>query len=157
DLMVVAMPGSGFSHLFARDVANSPFKGPQRHWLAGLFTGFRATTTRGAVLSVLPGHGEAVTFPMLSRTGMVNALAISAHYSDELAMLKVLSGRTDRTGFRSALLRSLEQLHPVIYDRIDTARFDLQGPDDLAQVAITPVVRHPHAPVGDGKYAIALG
>jgi 2-polyprenyl-6-methoxyphenol hydroxylase-like FAD-dependent oxidoreductase len=87
----------------------------------------------------------------------VGALAIGSRNSDEFAMLRVLSSRPDRMGFQAALLRKLEQLHPAIYQQIDTARFELQGPDDLARAAITPVVRHPHAHLGGGKYAIALG
>jgi Styrene monooxygenase A putative substrate binding domain len=157
DLVVVAMPGNGFSRLFACDVANSPYEAPQRHWLAGLYTGFQPTQTLGTILSIVPGHGEAVLFPMLSRTGMVRALGIGAHHPDELAMLRLLSRGSDRAGFRAALLRTLKHVHPAIHDQIDTARFDLQGPDDLVQVAITPTVRHPHAALGGGKYAIALG
>jgi 2-polyprenyl-6-methoxyphenol hydroxylase-like FAD-dependent oxidoreductase len=157
DLVVVATPGNGFARLFARDPALSPYVRPQRYSLSGLFVGFRLTEMRGAVQSVAPGHGEAVAFPLLSRTGMVGALAISSRHPDELAMLRVLSARPDRAGFRAALLRKLEQFHPAIHQRIDIAHFDLQGPDDLARAAITPVVRHPHVHLGGGKYAIALG
>jgi len=157
DLLVVATPGNGFAHLFPRDAALSPYDSPQRYALAGLFVGFRLTEMRGAILSVVPGHGEAVAFPLLSRTGMVGALAINSRHPDELAILRVLSSRPDRAGFRAALLRRLEQLHPTIYQRIDTARFELLGADDLARAAVTPVVRHPHVHLGGGKYAIALG
>ena len=157
DLVVVATPGNGFSRLFARDVANSPYQEPQRHWLAGLFTGFRPTAAQRATVSVATGHSEAVLFPLLSRTGMVHALTISALQSDELDMLQILSRGPDMAGFRSALLRNLERMHPTIYDAIDTGCFGLQGRDDLARVAITPVARHPHTPLGGGKYAIALG
>lgn len=157
DLVVVAMPGKGFSNLFPRDGANSPYDRPQRVWIAGLFTGFRPMREPRLLVSVMPGRGEAVQFPILSRTGMVTALGIGAPQADELAALPVLPDRADRASFRGALLHMLEQLHPTIYDQIDTARFDLQGPDDLAQVAITPIVRNPIAHLGDGKYAIALG
>ena len=157
DLVVVATPGNGFARLFARDPALSPYERPQRYWLAGLFTGFRLPEMQGAILSVRPGHGEAVAFPLLSKTGMVGSLAIGSRHPDELAMLRVLSCRPDRAGFLAALLRKLEQHHPAIYQRIDTARFDLQGPDDVARAAVTPVVRQPHIHLGGGKYAIALG
>ena len=157
DLVVVATLGNGFRDLFARDDANSPYDRPQRYILAGLYRGFRPVQARTAAMSVVPGYGEAVTFPLLSRTGLVAALAIVARQSDELAMLRVLSSRADRGGYCAALLRELEQHHPTIYDRIDTARFDLQGPDDLAQAAITPVVRRPYVDLGGGTYAIALG
>jgi 2-polyprenyl-6-methoxyphenol hydroxylase-like FAD-dependent oxidoreductase len=157
DLVVVATPDGGFADLFRRDPMHSPYDGPQRYWLAGLFAGFRLSEMHGAILSVVPGLGEAVAFPMLSRTGMVVALAIGSRHTDELAILRVLSSRPARTGFCAALLNKLEQLHPTIYQQIDTARFTLQGPDDLARAAITPVVRHPHAYLGGGKYAVALG
>jgi 2-polyprenyl-6-methoxyphenol hydroxylase-like FAD-dependent oxidoreductase len=156
-LVVVATPGNGFARLFARDAALSPYNRPQRYSLAGLFTGFRWSKMRGVTLSVVPGHGEAVAFPLLSRTGMVGALAISSRHADGLSMLRVLSCHPDRAGFRAALLRKLEQLHPAIYHQIDATRFDLQGPDDLARAAITPIVRHSYTHLGDGKYAIALG
>jgi hypothetical protein len=157
DLVVVATPGNGFTHLFARDPALSPYDRPQRYWLAGLFVGFRWSEMRGAILSVVPGHGEAMAFPLLGSTGLVGTLAIGSRHPDELAMLRVLSSRPHRTGFQATLLSKLEQLHPTIYQHIDTTRFNLQGSDDLARVAITPMVRHPHVHLGGGKYAIALG
>jgi len=157
DLVVVATPGNGFQHLFARDDANSPFSKPQRHYLAGLYQGFRSVGSRSTTLSIAPGHGEAVSFPCLSRTGLVTALAIMTPQRDALAMLRVLSSRPGRPGYCAALLRELERLHPSIYDQIDASRFGLQGADDLAQAAVTPVVRRPHLDLGGGKYAIALG
>jgi 2-polyprenyl-6-methoxyphenol hydroxylase-like FAD-dependent oxidoreductase len=157
DLVVVAMPGNGFRDLFARDDANSPYDRPQRFVLAGLYHGFRPVQAHTAAMSIAPDHGEAMTFPLLSRTGLVNALAIVAYQPDELAMLRVLSGSADQAGYCSALLHELERHHPTIYDRIDTARFSMQGPGDLAQAAITPVVRRPYVDLGSGTYAIALG
>lgn len=157
DLVVVATSGRGFSSLFARDAANSPYDRPQRAWLAGLFTGFQKAPGGEAMVSVNPGHGDAVQFPMLGSDGPVTALLISAPSADALATLCFLGRMPDRACFRATMLHKLEQWHPAIYEKIDTARFDLQGPDDLAQVAITPVVRHPIAHLGRGKYAIALG
>jgi 2-polyprenyl-6-methoxyphenol hydroxylase-like FAD-dependent oxidoreductase len=157
DLVVVATSGNSFANLFPCDPALSPYDRPQRYWLTGLFAGIRLSEMRGAILSVVPGCGEAVAFPLLGRTGTVGALAISSHHPDQFAMLRVLLSRRDRTGFHAALLRKLKQLHPAIHEQIDDARFALQGPDDVAQAAVTPVVRHPHAYLGDGKYAIALG
>jgi hypothetical protein len=157
DLIVVATPGNGFSSLFARDDANSPYDRPQRALMAGLFTGLRPTQAPAAALSVMPGRGEAIQVPLLSRTGMVTALVINALDADDLALPCALSRRANRAGFRALLLQMLERFHPTIYDRIDTARFDLQGPDDLVQAAITPIVRDPILHLGGGKYAIALG
>ena len=67
DLIVVATPANGFQYLFARDDANSPYDRPQRHYVAGLYHGFRPAHARRATLSIAPGHGEAVCFPFLSR------------------------------------------------------------------------------------------
>jgi hypothetical protein len=69
DLVVVAMPGNGFRDLFARNDANSPYDRPQRYSLAGLYEGFSPAYARSGIMSVKPGHGEAVAFPLLSRTG----------------------------------------------------------------------------------------
>ncbi len=157
DLVVVATPDNGFADLFPRNAALSPYDRPQRYWLTGLFAGIRLSEMRGATLSVVPGYGEAAAFPLLSRTGMISALAISSRHFDELSMLRVLLSHRDRTGFYAALLRKLEHLHPTIYEQIEAARFALQGPDDVARVAVTPVVRHPHVHLGGGRYAIALG
>ncbi|MBV8457568.1 MAG: hypothetical protein JO122_13245 [Acetobacteraceae bacterium] len=157
DLVVVAMPGNGFRDLFARDDANSPYDRPQRYLLAGLYEGFRPAHARSGIISVKPGHGEALTFPLLSRTGLVTGLAVITHKPDDLPMLRALSSSPDRAGYRAALLCTLEELHPAIYDRIDTSRFGLQGPNDLAQAAVTPVVRRPYVDLGGGKYAVALG
>lgn len=157
DLVVVAMPGNGFCDLFARDDANSPYDRPQRFVLAGLYHGFCPVQARTAAMSIAPGHGEAVTFPLLSRTGLVNALAVVVYQSDKLAMLRAFSGSSDQAGYCLALLCELERHHPTIYDRIDTTCFSMQGPDDLAQSAIMPVVRRPYVHLGSGTYAIALG
>jgi 2-polyprenyl-6-methoxyphenol hydroxylase-like FAD-dependent oxidoreductase len=157
DLIVVAMPGNGFRDLFARDDTNSPYDQPQRYFLAGLYEGFRPAHARSGIMSVKPGHGEAVAFPLLSRAGLVTALAVTTYKPDDLPMLRVLSTRPDRASYCAALLRTLEELHPAIYDRIDTSRFGVQGPSDLAQAAVTPIVRRPYVDLGGGKYAIALG
>ena len=47
--------------------------------------------------------------------------------------------------FLDTLLAKLERHHPTIYDRIDTARFDLQGPLDLLQGGLVPGVRQSSA------------
>ncbi len=157
DLVVVAMPGNGFRDLFGRDDANSPYDQPQRYFLAGLYEGFRPTRVRSGILSVKPGHGEAAAFPLLSWTGLVTALAIASYKADDLAMLRELSCKPDQAGYCAALLRTLEELHPDMYDRIDTSRFGRLGPSDVAQAAVTAVVRRGYVHLGAGKYAIALG
>ena len=157
DLIVVATPGNGFAQLFVPNLEESPYDRPQRYWLAGLFVGFRSAADLSATVSVAPGHSEALAFPLLSRTGMGTALLINSLHRDELAMLRVLSSRPGRAGFCGALLRKLKQMHPAIHGQIDAARFDLQGPDDLAWAAVTPIVRASQVHLGGGKYAVALG
>ena len=157
DLIVVATPGNGFAQLFVPNLEESPYDRPQRYWLAGLFVGFRSAADLGATVSIAPGHSEALAFPLLSRTGMGTALLINSLHRDELAMLRVLSSRPGRSGFCGALLRKLKQMHPAIHGQIDAARFDLQGPDDLAWAAVTPIVRASQVHLGGDKYAVALG
>jgi hypothetical protein len=157
DLVIVATPDKGLADLFPRNPELSPYDRPQLYWLIGLSAGLRLSEMRGAIVSVVPGRGDAVAFPLLSRTGMAGALSISSRHPDEFAMPRVLLSRPNRTGFHAALLRKLKQLHPAIYEQIDDARFALQGPDDVVQAAVTPVVRHPHACLRNGKDGIALG
>jgi 2-polyprenyl-6-methoxyphenol hydroxylase-like FAD-dependent oxidoreductase len=47
--------------------------------------------------------------------------------------------------------------HPQVFERIDTARFGLTGPEDLLQGAVTPVLREDYAVLPNGRVAIALG
>ena len=64
DLLVIATPKGGYSRIFARDAANSPFDQPQRLLLAGLFTGFHPVQPRRVNISLAPGQGEALAVPM---------------------------------------------------------------------------------------------
>jgi 2-polyprenyl-6-methoxyphenol hydroxylase-like FAD-dependent oxidoreductase len=157
DLLVIATPKGGYNRIFAKDAENSPFDRPQRLLLAGLFTGFHPALPRRVNISIAPGQGEALAFPLLSRTGMVTALYVSAMPDGDLATLQEFSYSADRAGFLATLLAKLEQHHPTIFDRIDSSRFDLQGPQDYLQGGVTPVVRHPVAMTAAGNYAVALG
>ena len=125
--------------------------------MAGLFTGCVATTARRATASVAPGHGEvdAVPAPEPDRDG--------ARADDERASSRTSwkccrscraagHGRLPRGA--AAAPRTASSGH-VRQDRHDAIR--PQDRNDLALVGITPVVRHPHTPLGGGRYAIAFG
>jgi 2-polyprenyl-6-methoxyphenol hydroxylase-like FAD-dependent oxidoreductase len=59
--------------------------------------------------------------------------------------------------FIATILEKLEHHHPHIFNRIDTATFDLCAPTDILQGGVTPIVRRGTLDIGDGKFAIAAG
>lgn len=46
---------------------------------------------------------------------------------------------------------------PLTYERINPREFGVLRPEDIIQGAITPTVRKGCAPLGNGKFALALG
>jgi hypothetical protein len=63
----------------------------------------------------------------------------------------------DPAAFEALLLDLLREHAPRVFARIDRAEFGLTGPLDLLQGAITPTVRRGFAPLGTGRYALAIG
>jgi 2-polyprenyl-6-methoxyphenol hydroxylase-like FAD-dependent oxidoreductase len=54
-------------------------------------------------------------------------------------------------------LAGLERFHPLVYDRIDTAAFDVTQPLDVLQGALVPTVRKTAVELPSGTFAVALG
>jgi 2-polyprenyl-6-methoxyphenol hydroxylase-like FAD-dependent oxidoreductase len=100
---------------------------------------------------------ELIDIPMLSFSGKVHALLMENVPGGDLEPLARLRYDDDPKAFRAAMLAKLEQHHPAVYARIDTARFDLQRPQDLLQGGVVPTVRRTSVDLGDGKLAIAVG
>ena len=59
--------------------------------------------------------------------------------------------------FIATVLNLLREHAPTVYERLDTARFELSRPLDLAYAAITPTVRRGFVPLSNGRTIIALG
>lgn len=157
DLIAVGTGRGPFGQLFEPVAEHSPFTRPQRALCVGLYTGVRATTPAGVAISVSPGHGELIDIPMLSFSGKVDALLMENVPGGDLEELARLRYDDNPKLFRATLLAKLEKHHPGVYARIDTARFDLQRPQDLLQGGVVPTVRRTVADLGDGKCAIAVG
>ena len=157
DLLIAAAGRGPLANAFKPVIAWSPYDAPQRRLLAGLFSGIRPTNPVGATLSVSPGHGELIDIPLLTFGGMASALLFENIPGGDLESLTHIRYDDDRHRFIAAVLKKVERHHPHIYNRIDTAAFDLCAPNDVIQGAVTPVVRCPTLDLGDGKFALAIG
>jgi len=157
DLVVVGAGRGAFSEMFPVRPEYSPFDRPQRILCVGLYTGVRPDEPESVTFSVSPGHGELIHIPMLSFSGRVDVLLLENIPGGDIEEMAHLRYDDDRRLFLDTLLAKLERHHPTIYDRIDTARFDLQDPKDLLQGGLVPGIRHSAAEIGDGAMAIAVG
>jgi len=157
DLLVVAAGRGPLANAFDPVTAWLPCGQPQRHLLACVFNGIRRTDPVGATLSVSPGQGELIEIPFLTFGGMASALLFEQIPGSGLSSLMHLRYADDPRGFVATILEMIEQHHPHIYNRIDTAAFDLCGPNDATQGAITPIVRRSTLDLGEGKFAFAVG
>jgi 2-polyprenyl-6-methoxyphenol hydroxylase-like FAD-dependent oxidoreductase len=157
DLIAVGTGRGAFGQMFEPVAEHSPFTRPQRALCVGLYTGVRPTDPPGVTISVSPGQGELIDIPMLSVTGKVHALLMENVPGGDLEELARLRYDDDPKVFRATVLAKLEKHHPAVYARVDTARFDLQRPQDLLQGGVVPTVRRTYVELGDGKIAIAVG
>jgi len=157
DLLVVASGRGALAQAFERVTDGSPYERPQRQLLAALFSGVRRTDPVGATLSVSPGHGELIDIPILTFGGMASALLFENIPGGDLEELARLRYEQNPKGFIKNVLTRLEQHHPHIYHRVDTAAFDLCAPNDILQGGVTPVLRRSTLDLGHGKFAVAVG
>ncbi|GAP36023.1 styrene monooxygenase subunit StyA [Piscinibacter sakaiensis] len=158
DLVVVCTGKGPLGRMFAHDPAHSPYDRPQRLLCVGLYAGVAEEATRSVTLSVSPGHGELIDIPTLTAGGMAHALLMENVPGGDLEQLPRLRYEDGPRRFLDTLLAKLEQHHPTVARRIDPSAFDLaNGPGDLLQGGVTPTVRRTHVPLGDGKFALALG
>ncbi|MFG1873547.1 styrene monooxygenase/indole monooxygenase family protein [Sphaerisporangium sp. NPDC049003] len=154
ELIVVAAGRRSVSELFPRDAARSPYDRPQRSLLAGLYTGI---TPAGFSYNVSPGCGEIFQMPMRSREGMTGGMLVEAIPGGPLEPITQMPYQDDPRAFIRALQDVLAEHAPRIAERVDPGSFDLLGPDDLLQGAVTPVVRTPVAKLASGRIALAVG
>lgn len=158
DLVVVCTGKGPLGRMFAHDPEHSPFDRPQRLLCVGLYTGVAEEPTRSVTLSVSPGQGELIDIPTLTKGGMAHALLMENVPGGDMEELARLSYEENPRRFLDTVLAKLERHHPTVRRRIDVSSFDLaDGPNDLLQGGVTPTVRRTTIPLGDGKWAIALG
>ena len=156
DLVVVAA-GRGIGGMFAPLPEKCPYDRPQRRLSAGIYHGVRYTEPKGVGVHLSLGHGELLELPITSRDGFATALLFENIPGGDLEMLADISYDEDPRAHDETVLRKLEQHYPMCFERIDTSSFCLQGPTDLLQGALTPVVREDYARLENGKFALAMG
>ncbi|MEV0382493.1 styrene monooxygenase/indole monooxygenase family protein [Nonomuraea sp. NPDC050643] len=151
ELMVVAAGRRSVAELFPRDPGRSPFDRPQRVLTAGLYHGLDL----GPVFSynISGGAGEIFRVPMMTRAGVVSAVLVEAVPGGPLEPLS----RTPWKEVPDTLLALLREHAPRLAERVDPAAFELLGPRDLLQGAVTPTVREPVAELPSGRIALAVG
>lgn len=158
DVVAVCTGKGPFGEMFKRVPDYSPFDRPQRALCVGLFKGIGPTKTRAVTMYFSPGAGEMIEIPTWSFNGWTNALVIENHIGGELEILSKAKYDDDPKAFIKLLLEKLRKHYPTLAERIDEKEFDLaNGPLDLLQGGVPPVVRESHAVLPNGKLAIALG
>jgi len=157
DLVVVATGKGGTSAMFPVIAGKSPYSRPQRRLCAGLYHGIAPSEPKGVTMSIAPPHGELLEIPTFSAAGHVTVLLFENVPGGDTEVLADAKYDEDPAAFERLVLDKVRVHHPQVFERIDTARFGLTGPEDLLQGAVTPVLREDYAVLPNGKVAIALG
>lgn len=159
DLVVVCIGKAKLGQMFGTVPELSPHREPQRRLAVGFYTGLTCEEgPANTTLSISPGQGELIDMPTQSFGGTVHALLFENVPGGDLEELAQISYADNPRQFLDTMLRKLEVHHPSVFRRVDPATFDLaQGPRDLLQGGFTPVVRNGYLPIGEGKFALALG
>ncbi len=156
DLVVVA-GGRGLGAMFAPRPDKSPYDRPQRRLCAGIYSGISYTEPKGVGVHLSLGHGELLELPITSREGFATALLFENIPGGDLEVLADISYGDDPARFHRVVLETLAHHYPMCFERVDQASFELQGPTDLLQGALTPVVREDYVRLSSGTYALAMG
>lgn len=157
DLVVVASGGRGAGRLFPAISRYCPFVEPQRVLCAGLYSGVAFPSPLGVSMNITPGVGEIFQAPFFSFHGRVSVLLVEAVPGGPLEVLGRLRYEDDPRHFEATVLHLLERYAPAVRAGVDTAGFRLTRARDLLQGAVTPTVRRAWAPLGDRRYAVAVG
>ncbi|WP_137992763.1 styrene monooxygenase/indole monooxygenase family protein [Streptomyces vilmorinianum] len=157
DLVVVANGDRSMRELFPVDPERSPHTTPQRILCSGFYHGIREDVPHELDIHFLPGIGEILRIPFLSRLGPAHVLAFEAVPGGPLEAPAHLDAAADPAGFHREVLRLLAAYAPSLRERVDTARFGLVAPGELAQGGVTPTVRRGWARLADGTCALAIG
>ncbi|EWM12207.1 styrene monooxygenase/indole monooxygenase family protein [Kutzneria sp. 744] len=157
DLVVVANGDRSVRELFPVDQARSPHSTPQRILCSGFYHGIDEDVPHALDIHFVPGIGEILRIPFLSRLGPAHVLAFEAVPGSPLERPAHLDADADPAGFLREMLTLLAQHAPSLRERVDITRFGLLAPGELAQGGITPLVRKGWAPLADGVCALAIG
>jgi 2-polyprenyl-6-methoxyphenol hydroxylase-like FAD-dependent oxidoreductase len=156
DLVVIA-GGRGLGAMFAPRPDKCPYDRPQRRLSAGVYHGVEYSDPKGVGVHMSLGHGELLELPITSREGFATALLFENIPGGDLEVLADIRYEDDPAQFNRVVLEKLQQHYPMCFERVDHASFGLQGPTDLLQGALTPVVREDYVRLSSGRYALAMG
>lgn len=157
DLMVVSSGRGALSGMFPRDPERSPFAAPARHLLAGFFHGLAFLDPVGLSFNIVPGLGEVFNSTTYSFSGAISAVVIEAIPGSAWEERVRRSYDGDLVQCAEVVLGLLRESVPAVYERVDPREFRLAGSRDLLQGSVTPTVRRPWVPLGNGKFAVAVG
>ena len=157
DLLVVSVGKGPLGAMFEHDPAECPFQQPQRRLSVGLYDGIAHTDPMNVTLSLSPGAGELIVIPTITFSGIGTAILMENVPGGLLEATVTTKYEDDPEVFKQTILDGLEEYHPAVYDRIDTARFDLCQPQDVLQGGVVPTVRKSSVEFDNGKFAVALG
>ncbi len=157
DLLVMASGRASLTTLFPRVAEHSPYTSPQRLGVCGFFRGVAYSEPRALEVIVTPGSGEILVVPVQSHEPDLTGIAVLISAGGRFEPLRHLRYKDDPRAFIMTMLDVLREHAPTVYERIETARFDLPRPLDLAHAAITPTVRRGFAELPNGRTIVALG
>jgi hypothetical protein len=157
ELVVVAAGRGGLASLFPRIPEHSPFNSPQRLVVGGLYRGIALDPPLALDVTVVPGHGEILSFPVVSFTPGLTAIGIESVAGGAFEAVARMRYEDDPRRFEATVLDLLRTYAPSIYARIAPDAFALNRPLDLCHAAITPTVRAGYVRLETGKHVLALG
>lgn len=157
DLMVVASGRGSLTEMFPRDPARSPYTSPQRLLTGAIFRGLDFPDPLGVTYTISPGNGEIFQAPFTTFGGHVSAILFEGIPGQAFEAFMHMRYEDDPKQFDATALDLLRQHAPPIYERVHPKGFGVLRPLDVLQGAITPTVRHGYTPLGNGKFAMAVG
>jgi hypothetical protein len=156
-LMVVASGRGSLTEMFPRDPGRSPYAQPQRLLTGAFYRGLDFPNPLGVIYTVSPGNGEIFQAPFTTFEGPVCTILIEGIPGQAFEVIMHLRYENDPKKFEATILELLRQHAPPIYERVNLKEFGVTRTLDVLQGAITPTVRRGYTPLGNGKFAMALG
>lgn len=155
DLTIVAAGKGELVSMFDRDPDRSPYTQPQRALALAYVHGMSPRTEHpdtGAVrLSLIPGHGELITIPALTKTGPCDILFWEAIPNGPL---DVFTTGTDPADTLEQILQLMHNYAPWEYERC--ASVELADARATLIGRYAPIVRHPVAQLPSGGLVLGM-
>ena len=157
DLMVVASGSGSLPDMFLRDPLRSPYTQPQRLLTGTLCRGLDLPDPLRVIYTVSPGNGEIFQAPFITFGERMCSLLIESIPGQAFEGMRHMRYEDDPQAFEATILDLLRQHAPPIYEHVNPQEFGVTRPLDVLQGAITPTVRRGYTPLGNDKFAMALG